>query len=54
MSTHVWMFFDIPDQRTAYVKRQVGPEWKYVRRPSVTPDLVNTQPSVPAITHVCL
>ena len=27
---------DLPDQRTAYVKRQVRPGWTYVRRSSVT------------------
>ena len=32
-------FLGIPDQRTAYVKRQVRPGWTYVRRSSVTPDL---------------
>ena len=30
-------FLDIPDQRTAYVKRQARPRWTYVRRSSVTP-----------------
>ena len=29
-----------PDQRTAYVKRQARPRWTYVRRSSVTPDLI--------------
>ena len=33
-------FLGIPDQRTAYVKRQVRPRWTYVRRSSVTPDLM--------------
>ena len=33
-------FLGIPDQRTAYVKRQARPGWTYVRRSSVTPDLV--------------
>ena len=33
-------FLGIPDQRTAYVKRQVRPGWTYVRRSSVTPDLI--------------
>ena len=33
-------FLGIPDQRTAYVKRQAQPRWTYVRRSSVTPDLV--------------
>ena len=33
-------FLGIPDQRTAYVKRQARPRWTYVRRSSVTPDLV--------------
>ena len=33
-------FLGIPDQRTVYVKRQVRPRWTYVRRSSVTPDLV--------------
>ena len=32
-------FLGIPDQRTAYVKRQARPRWTYVRRSSVTPDL---------------
>ena len=32
-------FLGIPDQRTAYVKRQVRPGWTCVRRSSVTPDL---------------
>ena len=30
-------FLGIPDQRTAYVKRQARPRWTYVRRSSVTP-----------------
>ena len=34
-------FLGIPDQRTAYVKRQARPRWTYVRRSSVTPDLVS-------------
>ena len=34
-------FLGIPDQRPAYVKRQARPRWTYVRRSSVTPDLVN-------------
>ena len=34
-------FLGIPDQRTAYVKRQARPRWTYVRRSSVTLDLVN-------------
>ena len=33
-------FLGIPDQRTAYVKRQAQPRWTYVRRSSVTPDLI--------------
>ena len=33
-------FLGVPDQRTAYVKRQVRPRWTYVRRSSVTPDLI--------------
>ena len=33
-------FLGIPDQRTAYVKRQARPRWTYVRRSSVTPDLI--------------
>ena len=33
-------FLGSPDQRTAYVKRQARPRWTYVRRSSVTPDLV--------------
>ena len=33
-------FLGKPDQRTAYVKRQVRPGWTYVRRSGVTPDLV--------------
>ena len=33
-------FLGIPDQSTAYVKRQARPGWTYVRRSSVTPDLV--------------
>ena len=33
-------FLGIPDQRTAYVKRQARPRWTYVRRSSVTPDLM--------------
>ena len=33
-------FLGIPDQRTAYVKRQVWPAWTYVRRSSVIPDLM--------------
>ena len=32
-------FLGIPDQRTAYVKRQARPGWTYVRRSSVTLDL---------------
>ena len=32
-------FLGVPDQRTAYVKRQARPRWTYVRRSSVTPDL---------------
>ena len=35
-------FLGIPDQRTAYVKRQARPRWTYVRRSSVTPDLVKS------------
>ena len=31
-------FLGIPDQRTAYVKRRPG--WTYIRRTSVTPDLI--------------
>ena len=33
-------FLGMPDQRTAYVKRQVRRGRTYVRRSSVTPDLV--------------
>ena len=33
-------FLGIPDQRTAYVKRQERPRWTYIRRSSVTPDLI--------------
>ena len=33
-------FLGIPDQSTAYVKRQARPGWTYVRRSSVTPDLI--------------
>ena len=33
-------FLGVPDQRTAYVKRQARPRWTYVRRSSVTPDLI--------------
>ena len=33
-------FLGIPDQRTAYVKRQARPRWTYVPRSSVTPDLI--------------
>ena len=33
-------FLGIPDQRTAYVKRQVSPRWAYIRRSSVTRDLL--------------
>ena len=33
-------FLGIPDQRTVYVKRQMRPRWTYVRRSSVTPDLI--------------
>ena len=33
-------FLGISDQRTAYVKQQVWPGWTYVRRSSVTPDLI--------------
>ena len=33
-------FLGIPDQRTTYVKRQARPRWTYVRRSSVTPDLL--------------
>ena len=33
-------FLGIPDQRTAYVKRQVRSGWTHVRRSSVTPDLL--------------
>ena len=33
-------FLGSPEQRTAYVKRQARPRWTYVRRWSVTPDLV--------------
>ena len=36
-------FLGSPDQRTAYVKRQARPRWTYVRRSSVTPDLVNAE-----------
>ena len=32
-------FLGIPDQRTAYVKRQARPRWTYVGRSSATPDL---------------
>ena len=32
-------FLGIPDQRTAYVKRQARPRWTYVRISSVIPDL---------------
>ena len=35
-------FLGIPDQRTAYVKRQARPRWTYVRRSSVTPDLMSS------------
>ena len=35
-------FLGISDQRTAYVKRQMRPGWTYVRRSSVTPDLIIT------------
>ena len=31
-------FLGIPDQRTAYVERQVRLWWTYIRRSSVTPD----------------
>ena len=33
-------FLGMPDQRTAYIKRQALPRWTYVRRSSVTPDLI--------------
>ena len=36
-------FLGIPDQRTAYVKRQARPRWTYVRRSSVTLDLLMGQ-----------
>ena len=36
-------FLGIPDQRTVYVKRQARPRWTYVRRSSVTPDLLTKQ-----------
>ena len=36
-------FLGIPDQRTAYVKWQARPRWTYVRRSSVTPDLLTAQ-----------
>ena len=36
-------FLGSSDQRTAYVKRQARPRWTYVRRSSVTPDLVTGQ-----------
>ena len=35
-------FLGIPDQRTAYVKRQVRPGWTFVRRSSVTADLLKS------------
>ena len=38
-------FLGIPDQSTAYVKRQARPGWTYVRRSSVTPDLITQSPS---------
>ena len=33
-------FLGIPDQVTAYVKRQARPRWTYIRKSSVTPDLI--------------
>ena len=45
-------FLSIPDQRTAYVKRQVRPGWTYVRRSSVTPDLITCfQRCVPLVRN---
>ena len=38
-------FLGSPDQRTAYVKRQARPRWTYVRRSSVTPDLITHRKS---------
>ena len=48
-------FLGIPDQRTAYVKRQVRPGWTYVRRSSVTPDLrkIPRRPGPPLILGEC-
>ena len=48
-------FLGIPDQRTAYVKRQVRPGWTYVRRSSVTPDLrkIPRWPGPPLILGEC-
>ena len=47
ISTGKWKYVNLcldflgkPDQRTAYVKRQARPRWTYVRRSSVTPDLI--------------
>ena len=47
ISTGKWKYvnlcLDFPgilDQRTAYVKRQARPRWTYVRRSSVTTDLI--------------
>ena len=37
-------FLGSSDQRTAYVKRQARPRWTYVRRSSVTPDLIYISP----------
>ena len=44
-------FLGIPDQRTAYVKRQARPRWTYVRRSSVTLDL--TIHHMPILTSAC-
>ena len=47
-------FLGIPDQRTAYVKRQARARWTYVRRSSVTPDLImGDKNSELAITLKC-
>ena len=42
-------FLGIPDQSTAYVKRQARPGWTYVRRSSVTPDLFNEWTTLSAL-----
>ena len=45
-------FLGVPDQRTAYVKRQARPRWTYVRRSSVTPDLLTRKQKRPRVNSL--